>query len=345
MMRTGAPLRRVFALASLCAGFSGLVSTANAQYDPTPRLFPEPYAAHPIGANLLPPVSPVGYYDNHAAAQGGACVAGVPCDAGVAGNPWDGVPVCNPCDNMGCDSCSSSPCGGCGVCDDCGCNECVSCRPCYAGPRCMDPWYVSLSGGWQHRETVHEETDPLVFLEFAEGFAVNGALGYRFDNLRVETEYTFMNNEVDTAGGGAGAAAAGISPSPATGNVNLRALMFNIYYDLDLPFSLWRPYLGAGIGFYQSEINSLYPDFFGLAGPAFNNTPVNTTSDTPLAYQFRVGASRSLGERTEFFAGYRYFRGEDLTFASAPFASPLTPTFNPDGAEVHSAEVGLRVRF
>jgi opacity protein-like surface antigen len=211
----------------------------------------------------------------------------------------------------------------------------------------MDPWYVSLSGGWQQRERVHEITDPLVFLEFDDGYVFNGALGYRFNLFRVEAEVSYMNSEVDEAGGGTAAAAAGIGPSDAFGNVNLRALMFNVYYDLDLPFTVWRPYIGAGIGVYQSELNGLYPEFFGdpLLGAAFNNTPVNATSDTPLAYQFRAGASRPIGERTEFFAGYRYFHGEDLTFASAPFASPAAPTFNPNGAEVHSAEIGLRVRF
>jgi opacity protein-like surface antigen len=194
---------------------------------------------------------------------------------------------------------------------------------------------------------VHEAGDPLTFIEFEEGFAANGALGYRFNMFRVEAEYSFMNQETEFAGAGP-AQLAGIAPTAATGNVNLKALMFNLYHDIDLPFTFWRPYLGAGIGIYQSEINSLYPEFFGnpaLAAFGFNTNPVNTTSDMPFAYQFRAGASRSLGERTEFFTGYRYFKGEELTFASAPFASPLAPTFHPDGAEVHSVEFGLRVRF
>jgi hypothetical protein len=195
-----------------------------------------------------------------------------------------------------------------------------------------------LSGGWQTRETAQEVGAPTTFIDFADGYAANVALGYRFDMFRVETEYSFMNNEADRAG------AAGFA-SASTGNVNLRALMFNIYHDIDLPFTVWRPYLGAGLGFYQSEINSLYPDFFAAAGGAFAVTPVNTTSDTPFAYQFRVGASRPLGPRAEYFTGYRYFHGEELTFASAPFAGPAAPTFHPDGASVHAIETGLRIRF
>ena len=55
--------------------------------------------------------------------------------------------------------------------------------------------------------------------------------------------------------------------------------------------------------------------------------------------------TRPIGERTEFFAGYRYFHGETLTFAAAPFATAADPTFNPNGAVVHAAELGIRIRF
>ncbi len=202
--------------------------------------------------------------------------------------------------------------------------------------RACDRWYVALSGGTAHRETVYEISDDQTFITFNEGFAANIALGYRFDLLRLEAEYSFMNNECLQAGSD------GLS-SATTGNINLRALMFNAYRDFQISDWLWRPYAGAGIGVYQSQINGLNPEFFN-AVPALEHTPVNATSDIPLAYQFRLGASRSLGERTELFAGYRYFRGETLTFASAPFAT-FSPTFRPDGADMHNAEFGLRIRF
>ena len=223
--------------------------------------------------------------------------------------------------------CSDNGCG-----DSCGDGVCLphACRAC-------DRWYVALSGGTAHREIVHEIGDDRTFIVFDTGFAANLALGYRFDPFRIEAEYSFMNNDCTEAGAG------GLS-SAATGNVNLKALMFNAYRDFTIGDWAWIPYIGAGIGVYQSEINSLYPDFFATIGAPFVGVPVNTTSDIPLAYQFRVGASRPLGERTEFFTGYRYFHGETLTFASAPFAS-FAPTFSPDGAEMHNVEFGLRVRF
>ena len=178
--------------------------------------------------------------------------------------------------------------------------------------------------------------DSSTFIEFHSGFAANAALGMRFEQFRLEFETSFMNSEVDTAGSGGAS-----SPSP--GNVNLRAYMFNVYHDVQFQNSCWRPYVGAGIGIYQSELNGLIPEFFSNVGN-FSEYPINATSDMPLAYQFRAGVSRQIGCRSEFFSGYRYFKGEELEFASAPFAQ-FAPTFHPDGAEVHTIEFGVRVNF
>ena len=219
------------------------------------------------------------------------------------------------------------------ACDTC-CDTCTSCATC---EKPCDRWYLGLSGGWQERETVHEVGDAQTFIVFDSGFLINAQLGYRFDVFRVEAEYSFMNNGVDSAG-------AGGASTPAAGNVNLKAFMFNIYHDFQLFDWLWEPYLGAGIGIYQSEINGLYPEFFDALGAPFAGNSVNATSDMPLAYQFRAGVSRPVGKRTEFLVGYRYFRGEELEFSSAPFAT-FAPTFHPDGAKVHSLELGFRVRF
>jgi len=208
---------------------------------------------------------------------------------------------------------------------------------CACGPVC-NRWYVTLSGGWQERETVRDVGDAQTFTEFNSGFLANTAIGYQIDAFRVEAESSFVNNDVDQAGAG------GLS-SGASGNINLRALMFNFYHDFAMWDWCWEPYLGAGLGIYQSEINGLYPEFFNAVGPPFEGSPVNATSNMPLAYQFRAGVSRPVGRRTEFFSGYRFFRGEELEFSSAPFASAADPTFHPDGAKIHSFELGLRVGF
>jgi opacity protein-like surface antigen len=225
-------------------------------------------------------------------------------------------------------------CSGVGECDGCASSSCnYGC-----GPRGCDRWYISISGGWQQRERVHEAGDPSTFIEFDGGFSINTALGYHFDMFRVEAEYSFMNNECSEAGSG------GLS-SATVGNVNLRAFMLNVYHDIKIDGCCWEPYVGAGVGTYQSELNGLFPEFFQTVGGSFATTPINATSDMPFAYQIRAGASRPLGERTDLFCGYRYFHGEELTFSSAPFASGGAPTFHPNGAWTHGVEFGLRVKF
>jgi opacity protein-like surface antigen len=252
--------------------------------------------------------------------------------ADVVEPSWDiaSEPLCSPPEDPLCGPAEAPLCGNeCAACDG-GHSACGSCRA------CCDRWYVSVSGGWQQRETVHEVDDPLTFIKFHSGFLANGALGMRLDAFRFEIETSFMNNEVDIAG-------AGGASSPSPGNVNIRAYMFNVYHDIQFASSRWKPYVGAGIGTYQSEINGLIPEFFDLV-PELANTPVNTTSDMPLAYQFRAGVTRPFGCRSEFFTGYRYFKGEELEFASIPF-SAFAPTFHPDGAEIHAIEMGVRVNF
>ena len=222
-----------------------------------------------------------------------------------------------------------------GCADECGAPTKDHPLCCCAAAR--SPWYVSVSGAWEQRETVHEIDDARTFIKFQGGFLANAAIGVRCDCFRLEFETSFMNNGVELAGAG------GLS-SPAVGNVNLHAYMFNAYHDVEIKNCCWKPYVGAGIGVYQSELNGLNPEFFDQLGAPFTGQPINATSDMPLAYQFRAGLTRPLGCRAELYSGYRYFRGEELEFASAPFAA-FAPTFHPDAAKVHAIELGIRVNF
>lgn len=201
-------------------------------------------------------------------------------------------------------------------------------------------WYIGISGGWADRERVTESSASGTFLTFDNGFAVNAALGRRFGAIRAEAEFSLFNNKVDQAGAALDPTQPDVTifSSPAEGNVTLRAYMFNLYYDVNIKDTGIRPYVGAGVGFYQSEINGLLPQFFGILG--LGTQGVNSASDYPFAYQFRAGVSYDCGPRTELFGGYRFFHGDTLTFSAFPFG-----TFRPRGAELHNIELGLRVKF
>jgi len=198
-------------------------------------------------------------------------------------------------------------------------------------------WYASIGAGATFRETVHELGNPATFLEFDEGVSLNGAIGYDFDVTRIEFELGFTNNGVDIAG--AGIPGVGNFVSPADGNVSLRKYMFNAYYDFNMLDSNVRPYVGAGVGFYQSEINSLFPEFFATS-LGLPTAGVNATSNLPFAYQLKAGVNFDLTQRTEMYLGYCFFHGESLDFAASPFGR-----FHPDGAVTHSVELGFRFKL
>jgi opacity protein-like surface antigen len=210
-----------------------------------------------------------------------------------------------------------------------GCSQPACCGPDYG-------WYVMLAGAAQSRDNVQEIGDPATFLIFDDGFAINMALGHQFDLFRLDFEYSYFNNQIETAG--AGIPNVGNFVGDAVGNVSVKAYTLNTYYDYRIGQSCFKPYVGAGIGLMQSEINSLFPSFFPALGAATGG--VNTTSNVKFCYQFRVGLSYELTHRTELFSGYRFFDAGPLTFAGEPFG-----VFSPDGATFHNFEAGLRVKF
>jgi opacity protein-like surface antigen len=209
----------------------------------------------------------------------------------------------------------------------------------YCEVGCLEPgqrWYLALSGAVESRNDVQELGDPATFLLFDDGFALNAALGHQFDRFRLDFEYSLFNNQVETAG--AGIPNVGNFVGDAVGNISVKAFTLNGYYDFEIAQSCWKPYVGAGLGVMQSEINSLFPSFFPALGAGTGG--VNTTSNFKLCYQIRVGLAYTLSHRTELFSGYRFFDAGPLTFAGAPFG-----VFQPDGATFHSFEMGFRVKF
>lgn len=210
-----------------------------------------------------------------------------------------------------------------------GCRQSLCCEPEYG-------WYISLSGAAQSRDQVQEVGDPATFLTFDDGFAINAAIGRQFDLFRLDFEYSYLNNQIETAG--AGIPNVGNFVGDAVGNVSVKAYTLNAYYDHRICQTRFKPYFGSGIGLMQSEINSLFPSFFPALGAG--TTAVNTTSNVKFCYQFRVGMNYELTQRTEFFSGYRFFDAGPLTFAGEPFG-----VFSPDAATFHNFEAGFRVKF
>jgi len=157
--------------------------------------------------------------------------------------------------------------------------------------------------------------------EFDTGFAINGQVGYAFDNgLRVEAEVAYSEYGVDAHSGlnvgGAdidaldvavltrGAAAAtnatvGAVLADGQGDVSSIGLFGNVFYDIQTG-SGFKPFVGAGVG-----VQSVSVDYVP------SGVAVADESDTVLSYQLMAGASYEVTEKVELFGQYTYRAGFD----------------------------------
>ncbi len=196
-------------------------------------------------------------------------------------------------------------------------------------------FYLSASGMWQSRLRASEVNVANTFLNFDSGYALSAAAGYRLGDIRLEGEFTYFNNAIQQASATI-PFELGLAPAAAQGDVGLYAFMANIYYDIPTN-SRFRPYAGAGLGFYTSRINNLTATFF----PVAMLNPVNQTSETSFAFQIKAGVSYEISPKSEAFVGYRYFDGSTLNFNDPGNLGQ----FSPNGARIHAAEIGFRYFF
>ncbi|HSS62988.1 MAG TPA: outer membrane beta-barrel protein [Gammaproteobacteria bacterium] len=155
-----------------------------------------------------------------------------------------------------------------------------------------------------------------------EGFIFSGALGKQFDNVHVEAEALYSENEFDQIN------IFGASPK-LSGDTSVIAGLVNVYYDFDFGRN-WRPFLGGGFGFAQVSINNA----------SSLGVPIADDEDRTIAYQLKAGISYSLSEHTDFVVSYRFLNSGDLDFSDAS-GIPISS----DGIEAHGVEARFRVRF
>lgn len=198
-------------------------------------------------------------------------------------------------------------------------------------------WYVAVSGGLQNRADAEDVQGAATV--FKRGFVLSGALGYRFGLIRVEGESGLTNNPNERE------IVTGAFDEVGEGNISLRTYMMNAYVDLPLGGSV-RPYVGGGIGMFQSRVHGLTSATLlgGIPNPEggffLSPTVVDTTSNFVRAYQFRVGAAFVLNDHADINAGYRFLGGDEFTIHS-----PTLGRLDVNGPRVHAIEIGVRAKF
>ncbi|PKN11723.1 MAG: hypothetical protein CVU69_11260 [Deltaproteobacteria bacterium HGW-Deltaproteobacteria-4] len=148
-------------------------------------------------------------------------------------------------------------------------------------------------------------------LSFDPGFGFIAAIGNGFDGLRGEIEMAYRTNDIDEV------SFQGLNAS-VNGDITSLAVMGNLLVDLAVSETV-RPFLGAGIGLANVEVNS---------------NDLGDEDDTVFAYQAIAGLGFPLTHVTTLDLQYRYFATADADF---------------DGTDVeyqtHNFFAGLRFDF
>ncbi|MEL7216955.1 MAG: P44/Msp2 family outer membrane protein [Pseudomonadota bacterium] len=187
--------------------------------------------------------------------------------------------------------------------------------------------------------------------EFDTGFAINGQVGYAFDNgLRVELEGAYSEYGVDTHSGltvgetvidtvdvavlTRGPASAdnptvGAVIADGQGQVSNFGLFGNVFYDIQTG-SGFKPFVGAGIGYQWVDVEYSPSD-----------VEVGSNDDGSFAYQLMAGASFELSPSAELFGQYTY----RSTTEDADIPLTLVPATLGVESSQSIISAGVRVKF
>ncbi len=127
-------------------------------------------------------------------------------------------------------------------------------------------------------------------MDFDVGYTFGGFVGYDFgNNLRLETEISYRENEIRTGGGA--------DPQAGTSSI-----MLNGFYD-GIPFlKSFEVYLGGGLGVATAQLETIFQ------GQAID------VDESVFAYQLEAGIDWNYNPKATFSLGYRFFDTADPEF-------------------------------
>lgn len=168
--------------------------------------------------------------------------------------------------------------------------------------------------------------------EFEDGMAASAEVGLRYGGgLRSGLELAYSKADVDRHSGVqlGGTVIDGVDAAVLTGSatqlgatvgavvddgrgeITNTALFVNAYYDFDLGNGL-QPYVGAGIGFAQVEVD------YSPSGVGIING-----DDTAFAWQLKGGLTWQFDPRWEAYGEYAYRQTDDISFDNQLFPGSL----------------------
>lgn len=165
-----------------------------------------------------------------------------------------------------------------------------------------------------------------ISLDTDAGFGVNGAVGYRFDDARVELEVAYTNNNVE------GVTVNDLAEVPLDGSIESAQFMVNGYYDIPTK-SRFSPYIGGGVGVATLTADDVEANIPGIGALGLDDTGVS------FVFQVKAGVSYEITEQASAFLGYRLHGIPGQNFEA------FSADFDADTLLVHSLQLGARYEF
>ena len=176
-------------------------------------------------------------------------------------------------------------------------------------------FYIGAKGGLNILNDSSLDSIVNLDINYGLGLTFGGVLGYDFEDLRLDAEITYRDNDIDLIG------------VPAEGSTTALSYMINGYFDVPTHMAV-KPYVGGGIGYATVSINDA-----NIPGVA----TVADDSDSVFAYQLSAGLGFEISRRTTLSLGYRYFATQELELQDTS-GIPLS-------TEYQSHEINIGVRF
>jgi len=203
---------------------------------------------------------------------------------------------------------------------------------------------VEVGSGWYLRgdlaylpERDYRQIDfgltPVTFSDNEDPLFASIGAGYHFnDYLRAELNFGYLPGQKVSAsyGDGTVSAAASLSNHAWTG-------ILNGYVDLGTYVGL-TPYIGAGIGLYQSnhKIDASYAD---AGNPADNFVLSDKETHYSFAYTLNAGVAYQISKNLQLDVGYQYLSAPDAEYQTMQALNSYTLE---KGLDYHQIKVGLR---
>jgi len=166
-----------------------------------------------------------------------------------------------------------------------------------------DGLYIRGEGGWSHMNdmTGYTTGGSSYTSKQGEGYLLGGAVGWKFDQLRVELGLDFSNSGIKSID------LKNVNSTQVSGEVHNTAGMVNFIWDMRTGTFI-VPYIGLGVGASDVKLNNVV-----LNGPLVSNS-----SAVVFTYQPMVGVNFQLTDQLALGLQYRYFATVDPSFSYAP---------------------------